>query len=297
LLSKYGLSRVESLLIAGRSVPSQPIQGAFDIMVFVPELSIRWKAFQTLLAYCLPALLGVAWSSWKTFRTIRRDDLDPPAEIIRNGLLAFSGAWFAWYLFMGMFWDRYAFQANFIGCIFGSALLYDLSHGFNLRWVKEQVVALLSIHSGEKMDLRILVTRFTCLALIFWATFSLIFTLLLQLLLHAPQSMISTKQVADFLNNTANEDTLIETYESELFFYLNCKYHYPPDQISLELPRRKYFEPTLSIPYDPLQADPDYLVTGQWEIEWGLYQPWIDSGDFRLIKEFPGYHIYERVRD
>jgi len=112
-----------------------------------------------------------------------------------------------------------------------------------------------------------------------------------------PLKLISVRQTADYLNSFTKGNERIETYESELFFYLDRRYHYPPDQVSMELARRNYINPEATINYDPLQADPDYLVTGRQEIEWGLYAPWLDSGDFQLIQEFPGYQIYKRLRD
>jgi hypothetical protein len=50
------------------------------------------------------------------------------------------------------------------------------------------------------------------------------------------------------------------------------------------------------VKYDALEADPDYLVLGGYNRYGGLYDHWVESGDFRLIKEFPGYQIYQRVR-
>jgi hypothetical protein len=50
------------------------------------------------------------------------------------------------------------------------------------------------------------------------------------------------------------------------------------------------------IDYDPLAADPDYLVVGYYGRLWDLYDPAIESGAFRLLQEYGTYRIYERVR-
>jgi hypothetical protein len=52
------------------------------------------------------------------------------------------------------------------------------------------------------------------------------------------------------------------TYESELFLLLDRRYHYPPDPVHVELNRRTFLQQDVPIPYDPLAADPDYLVVG-----------------------------------
>jgi hypothetical protein len=103
-------------------------------------------------------------------------------------------------------------------------------------------------------------------------------------------------ETARFFNTQTLPNTLIETYESELHFVLERRYHYPPDQLHIELTRRTYLEQNVVIDYDPLAADPDYLVIGNIARTWWLYQPAIEHGDFRLIKTYGEYEIYMRVR-
>ena len=77
----------------------------------------------------------------------------------------------------------------------------------------------------------------------------------------------SVQQAADFLNSQTRAGALIETYDSELFFLLNRPYHYPPDQILVDLIRRTFLykdntdrlrpaggEPRLSYRWPPQQA-------------------------------------------
>ena len=103
-------------------------------------------------------------------------------------------------------------------------------------------------------------------------------------------------EVIDFLNTQTPSDSLIETYDPELFFLLKRRYHYPPDQIHIDLIRRAYLAQDLSIDYDPLAADPDYLVVGPQSKVWRLYDPFLRTGEFRLLKTFRRYNVYERVR-
>ena len=50
------------------------------------------------------------------------------------------------------------------------------------------------------------------------------------------------------------------------------------------------------IDYDPLAADPDYLVVGRFARENGLYDAAVGSGAFRLLRRDGLYDIYQRVR-
>src|SRR6185503_3970094 len=104
-------------------------------------------------------------------------------------------------------------------------------------------------------------------------------------------------RVAEFLNTSTPPDALIETYESELFLLLDRRYHYPPDSVHVELNRRTFLHQDVPIPYDPLAANPDYLVVGEMSRLWQLYVAVIASGTFRRVKTFEGYDVYERVRN
>jgi hypothetical protein len=64
----------------------------------------------------------------------------------------------------------------------------------------------------------------------------------------------------------------------------------------VELNRRTFLNQHVSIDYDPLAVDPDYLVVGHHSKIWGLYDPVLKTGAFHLLKTFRRYNVYERVR-
>jgi len=296
LLSNYGLAWVQSALISGHYISGQPLQDSIGVVAFVPILSVRLEALRLTMAYCLLTILGVGWVAWKSIRNFRIEDLNPTSEIVRWMLLVFSGGWFAWYLTLSMFWERYALQANFVGSIFGSALLYDLTKGFNIKYVLENIATLFRPFPGRRRGIRSIIFSLGYTAIVSWIVFSVFFTVFLGFNWYFPNQLISAKQVGDYINTYTTPGTKIESYESEVLFYLNRDYHYPSDQISIEFVRRKFIDPATPINYDALESNPDYLVTGRYEHRWNVYISRIESGAFRLIKEFPGYEIYERVR-
>jgi hypothetical protein len=106
----------------------------------------------------------------------------------------------------------------------------------------------------------------------------------------------SAQRTAAFFNTQTPPDTRIETYESELHFFLDRPYHWPFDQIHVELNRRSLLGQNMMVEYDPLVGDPDYLVVGDFARGNQLYDPAIERGSFRLLREVGGYQIYERVR-
>ena len=103
-------------------------------------------------------------------------------------------------------------------------------------------------------------------------------------------------EVAAFINTQTPPDALVETYESELLFALRRRYHYPPDQVNGILLQRGAFGKDIPLTYDPLAADPDYLIVSYYVSGTGLYEPAIAAGHFRLIKTVGWYEVYERVR-
>ncbi len=106
----------------------------------------------------------------------------------------------------------------------------------------------------------------------------------------------AVQQTAFYLESNTPSQALIESYESPLYFLLDRRWHYPPDQVHVQLNQRSLIDPGIPIEYDPLAADPDYLVIGPSAGEWRLYDSVLESGDFRLVQAYPPYEIYQRVR-
>ena len=90
-------------------------------------------------------------------------------------------------------------------------------------------------------------------------------------------------------------DSRIESYEWEVLCFVPCRYHYPPNEIQVELYRRSLLRQELSTGYDPVSGDPDFLVVGD-NAFWHIYDKSIDGGQFKLIYTNNRYRLYERVR-
>ena len=71
----------------------------------------------------------------------------------------------------------------------------------------------------------------------------------------------SLNDTLHFLNTSTPPNGLIETYETELHFTLNRRYHYSPDQVQVDLIRRNSFGERVKTNYNPLKADPDILLS------------------------------------
>ena len=90
---------------------------------------------------------------------------------------------------------------------------------------------------------------------------------------------------------------MIETYDSELFFFLDQPYHYPPDYVQTQLNQRMYLgRSDIVIDYDPLAADPDFVVIGPFSRGWRLYDEVLRTDVFHPLHTVGVYDLYERVR-
>jgi hypothetical protein len=100
--------------------------------------------------------------------------------------------------------------------------------------------------------------------------------------------------VAAFLQTHTQPAELIETYDSELFLFLNRPYTYAPADVLVQIIRhhqRLGPSPT----YDPLSANPHYLVVGDYGRWAGFYKPLLEQNRIRLVKTIGRYQIYEPV--
>lgn len=300
LTVEYGLVWIQNLLIAGHTVTAKKVTGLIEVTAVVLNWNIRLNALLTVLTFGLPTLLGLVITVFESFKNIFRSKqnpppkLDPAVETIRLALLGFTSSWLAWFIFLGMSNVRYLFPVVFMGSIFTAALLDKLTMHFNLSKTVKHASALLLRRNIEKKSLGAL------LAVIMIATTVPFNLLTLDLMIsyenYNPNIESALVQVDDYLNTHTPAQVLIETYDSEVFFLLNRRYHYPPDDMHVLYIQRTDLKHEVSIGYNPLTADPDYLVVGNFSHKWHVYDDVIASGAFRKIMEFPGYEIFERIR-
>ncbi len=278
---------LQAWLLRGHTLPAQPLVGLLEVTAFVPVLPARERALFELLAFGWPSLLGLCYGLWRWWRQ-PASPRDEAIETVRLALLAFAGAWIAWFALLSVGWPRYLFPATFVASIFTATLLQELTDQFNFRLLLARANAALLRRRFDRQHAGAL------LALLFIAA-TVPLTLRTLYREYTVETSDGLLQTAQFLNTQAAPGALVETYESELHVLLERRYHYPPDQIHVELTRRTYLEQNVPIDYDPLAADPDYLVIGPFGSMWQLYSPVVESGAFRLVQQYGEYSVYKRT--
>jgi len=271
----------EALVLEGRMQPRVLVPGLLQVTALVMVPSVRLLTLAWSVEYAIPVTWGLAYAARTSLAHLRSDEGSAGRELIKLALMTFAASWLAWATFLSVGFPRYLFPPLLIGSMALGVLLRD-----GLQRIRANATSGTMRVSG-------LVGTSVMAALLFTsvpATVNRLGSILFDSRPSAPT------HVAEFLNTSTPSDALIETYESELFFLLDRRYHYPPDAVHVELNRRTFLHQDVPIPYDPLATDPDYLVVGRMSQMWKLYDAVTTSGAFRRVKRFEGYDVYERVR-
>lgn len=227
-------------------------------------------------------------------------------------------SWMTWFAFGSLGWLRTFAPVFVIGAMFFAKLIYDCSGGYSIKYVVKNMARGLSWKPRPWFDK----ARMQSLIAIILVVCGL-FTGFVSWVARFPFPTNAPYRVADYINNHTPRDALIETVDSELLFLIDRRFHYPPDTVFMTIIYRSFLdqdtplkgEHALMLPfcalfpdpnkqvisisyddYEPLEADPDYLIVGAFGEFAELYEPLLDSDEFSLIKEYPNYSIYERVR-
>ncbi len=285
IVSQVLIGWLQEFVLHGQAMDRAPTPGLYDVTAFVLVPHVRLVALFAGVTIGLPTLLGLCYCAWRLIENRNSLNLDSSRDVVRLMLLMLAGSWFAWYLLLSAAWGRYLYPATFVGSIFVAVLLRDLTNDFD--WKSTITRSARIFRHLNRQNAGALVA----MLLIAWTVPSTLKTYYQSYIVEADASLL---QATDFLNNETAPGALIESYDSELFFLLERPYHYPPDQIHIELNRRTFLGQDVPIDYDPLMADPDYLVIGPISRMWRLYEDVLRQDHFALLKTIGRYTIYQR---
>ena len=197
--------------------------------------------------FLLPTIIGVVYA-FRELNLGKWRESKSAVEVGRMMLLGFVGSWLTWYMFSSNGHPRYAFPASFVGSIFVAKLLHDLlDNKYQIfPWRKRG-------RSSNFLNRHLHPERLLAILLIgFWA----IPTIRMLHRVYFIDADHSALEVAHFLNTQTPVATVVETYDSEIQFLLNRPYHFPPDQIIVDLIQRAIIghKRKVVIGYDPLLA-------------------------------------------
>ncbi len=263
-------------------------------VIFVFSWPARKTAFTIGALYALPQIAAMIWVGYHLIRSLLASPknsspilhgVEADKEILRMALWGLGASWFLWYLTMALFWPRYMFPPYFISCIFWAAWLDKLTNGFDIRALVRRTSAILLRREFNWSNFQAIIIMLAFSFTLGVAVTSAYYRLTAQ----APNPIL----VANYLKNNIPAGARVESFESELLFLApEINFHYPSDLVSMQLVRKYSIDPQLKIDYDPLEAEPDYLVNGPYASTWYLYNDVIAQGKFQLEAVMGGYQIY-----
>ncbi|MGE4094318.1 MAG: ArnT family glycosyltransferase [Candidatus Binatia bacterium] len=287
-LTWQGLLVLRQLFMQNYSFPPTPVPGIYEVTAFVPLVYVRFTALILSLFFGLSALLGQAYAVGKLVVNWEKESKDVDLAMIRISLLVLASSWFAWYTLFSSGFRRYLLQPLFLSSIFVALMIQVIG--------RNVILPMLAIeHASSSWVFRY--GRKTFCSIMVLAIVVLTAGRTLQILYQTYRwKGMEIQIVTAFLNTSTSPRSLIETYDPELFFFLDRPYHYPSDQVHIELIRRISLKQDVPIPYDPLAANPDYLVVGPFSKVWQLYDAVLARGEFRQVLSTNRYKVYERIR-
>jgi hypothetical protein len=264
---------------------SGAVPGLYEVTAMVVSVPSRVFAMIILVLFGMPTLAGVCYGLFRLLRS--SDSLETHADWIKLSFLLLVASWIIWYVVASVGWTRYLFPASFLGNIFVANMFCELTKHLNVGAI-----------------VKFLNQRKTC---DFWRRYAGPLFVVLLVCISVPRTLrmfyrtyvvdadTSVQKAALYLNTQTPPGSLIETYDAELFFFLRRPYHYPPDELNVNLVRRTFlYQEETIIDYDAFAADPDYLVVGPHSKQWKLYDRVLETGAFRLVRTYKRYEIYER---
>jgi hypothetical protein len=235
-MGSYLFSLIFELIdqFVGMNLIEDRLEGLLYVTGVVLERQARIDALVKFLLFGLLTTTGVCYATWDAFKNQKQLVIPEPNEIIRFALLAFTGSWLAWYLFLSVGWERYLFPALFIGSIFTSAFIHRMTNGFNLGYTAQVVSSVFFKRNFSRVSLG-------TLCVVALVSLQLSLTLLFLVVLYTSPNN-SVQQVAEYLNHNTPQEALVESYDSELFFLLDRRYHYPPNEINIPIISRVFLK-------------------------------------------------------
>jgi len=240
------------------------------------------KSFLWML---FPAL---GYSAWWLLRSRQPTQSDVAAEDRRHQLAilyALVVINLLWYVVASVSWLRYAFVGLAFATFFVALTFANLTANFSLSQLWEASNA-----RGQRGR------GYVGLALL----------LLLAAIIAAPGARLVVRiatappddsaQMAQVMNATVPRDALVETWEPQMGFLTDHRYHYPPQLLLNRTVRQKWLGETgVADLYDFTGLNPAYVLVGEFS-RWVEVYPVerLQAAGYELVESLGQYELYQR---
>jgi hypothetical protein len=191
-----------------------------------------------------------------------------------------------WYIVGSVSWLRYAFPALAFSCLFVARFFHDLTDGFQFDgdalWA--------ALRRGQAM---------TAQQGIRWALWVWLAAIIMLPLAQTSLDIIrppfnGAAAMTAYLNETVPHDVLIETWEPEMGFLTDHRYHYPPQILLNTAVAYKWLggKPP-SDSYTFVQTErPPYILEGEFARWVDMYAKELQGAHYQLVATIGDYKLY-----
>ncbi|MBI4927719.1 MAG: glycosyltransferase family 39 protein, partial [Anaerolineae bacterium] len=204
-------------------------------------------------------------------------------------LLALVGSNLAWYVLASVSWIRYAFPGLALSALFIARFFWDLSQGFNLNlpeWLR-------SLRAGRGVP----VDQALRGVMLVWLGLAVLLPLaqtgldILRPPFNAPRVM------AEYMQANVPAAAEVETWEPEMGFLTDHRYHYPPQSLLYQAVSYIWRDGTAPADsYRYVQDNrPAYVLVGAFSAWVQLYPQDFLEANYTLETEIGGYRLYRSM--
>lgn len=255
-----------------------PVSGLYGVTAFVPFSHVaRLRALIVTMVTAVPTIMAL-WYWGRRLPDPALQTEPPSVRSVRIALFGLVAAWLAWFVLCSVGWERYLFPALLVGAMFVAAMLEDIGALVSPAALRR---------ASQRLRLRQVVTAGAAVGLLPFAV--------LAVFRQAPTGGAAAR-VASYLDRSTPTTAVVESYESDVMFLAHRRFHYPPDQLQVDLNRRTYLHENVVIAYDPLRSNPDFLVVGPQNRSWSLYDEVLTQRRFQLLLTDGPYRVFKRER-
>lgn len=195
-------------------------------------------------------------------------------------VITFALFYLIWYFFLSVGWERYIFPTFLLTCLLAAKLGWD-------------ALTRLFIKPESKWGKRFEQGNVNLLML---GTFAAsVILIALSIVRWTDPDTNSAQQVTDYIRTNIPQEAMIESWEWELDSPSDhLKVHHPDSIYVITSIWDLAMHRPITLNYDMLQANPDYLILGRFNNLTDIYK-WDEvEKHFELIETFGLYHIYKR---
>ena len=192
----------------------------------------------------------------------------------------------AWYVVASIGWIRYAFLGLTFSGVFIARLFSDITNGFKFDWSAGWFRSLFEVRNAARFAVSLWL-----LAIIMFPLAKTVFEIAL------PEPAYA-QQMSAYIEANVPRDAVIETWDPEMGFLSDHKFHYPPNALLAVAVDQVYYggEPVQDR-YDFIQTEhPDYLLAGEFSKWTQIYPLEVLANEYELVISFGDYDLYRWVK-